>query len=601
MLRVADYIVGELRRNGVDRIFMLPGGMIMHLMDAVGCSKGLKYYCSHHEQASAMAADGYAKESGKLGVCFVTSGPAATNILTGLVGSYQDSVPLLFITGQCKLKETIQGRKIKGLRQCGFLEADIVPIVKSVTKYAAFVDDPRDIRMHLEKAIHLATTGRPGPVLLDIPLDIQGASIDPEKLKGYAVSARENRISAAHIERLMKRLHASKRPMILAGHGIRVAGMVSEFKRLVSKLKVPVATTLMAKDLLPYDHPYFAGHPGPRAQRGANFSIQSADLIISMGSSLNIQTVGYEGELFAPNAYKIQIDCDSSLLKKQQVGVNWQLKWDIKDYIPTLLNTSLNYQKPREWIAWAQTIRQWNKKYSSRTESHYFGGKGSRVNLYEFIQVLSELTHGEETLLTDAGQPHPIFGQALEIKGNQRYLNQGSFAGMGYALPAAIGAAIAAPRKTIIPTIGDGSFQTNIHELQTVYYYQSNLKIFVINNDGYASMKTTQNNFFKGRMVASTRETGVTMPDTKKIAYAYGIPYVVCRNRGELRRKVSEVLGSKGPVICEIFALTDQRIFPAVPSQMLPNGQMKSLALDEMMPSIGQTLSDVQKEAQLTV
>lgn len=596
-IRVADYIAQEISRHGVRKFFMLSGGMMMHLMDAFARIPRMSYVCNHHEQASAIGADGYARESGRLGVCLATSGPGATNILTGLVGSYQDSVPVLFLTGQCKVQETIRGRRIKGLRQCGFLEADIVPIVDSVTKYAAFVDHPEDVRMHLEKALYLATSGRPGPVLLDIPLDVQGASIDPKKIMGFTKPKIRDRIKPVSFNKLIARLQEAERPVILAGHGIRCAGMVKEFRKLVSKLKVPVATTLMAKDLLPYDHPFFVGHPGPRANRGANFVVQSADLIISMGCSLHIQTVGYEGDLFSPSAFKIQLDLDRALFERQNVGADWQLEWDIKNYLPRLAKSIPYNGIIKNRLAWIKMAVEWKKLYSSRAEPHAFGNSKSKVNLYEFLQILSDESRGNETLLTDAGQPHPIFGQAFEIKNEQRHLNPGSFAGMGYALPSAIGAAVASPRKNIIAIIGDGSFQTNIHELQTLQHHQSNVKVFVINNDGYASIKNTQNNFFNGFFVGSTSSSGVSLPDTKKIAHAYGIPYICCLNRSKLKSKIKTVLALTGPVICEVMALPDQKIIPVVPSRMLPDGSMKSRALHEMTPDIGASLRKLQENA----
>ena len=596
-MRVADYIAQEVSRHGVRKFFMLSGGMMMHLMDAFARIPRMSYVCNHHEQASAMGADGFSRESGKLGVCLATSGPGATNILTGLVGAFQDSVPILFLTGQCKVKETIQGRGIKGLRQCGFLETDIVPIVESVTKYAAFIKNPDDIRMHLEKALYLAQSGRPGPVLLDVPLDVQGALIDPAKLRSFKKPKVRYHIKQNDLKALVSRIRDAKRPLILAGHGIRCAGMVNEFGKLVTKLNIPVVTTLMAKDLIAYDHPLFAGHPGPRANRGANFVIQSADLIISMGCSLHIQTVGYEGELFAPDAFKIQLDMDQPLLQRQHVGVHCQLNWDVKEYVPKLAKADFGKNSINVNSKWIKTAIQWKKLYSSRNESHDFGTEKSRINLYEFLQVLGEETRGTESFLVDAGQPHPVFGQAFEIKKGQRYINPGSLAGMGYALPAAIGAAAASPQKNIVAIIGDGSLQTNIHELQTVKHLQSNIKMFIINNDGYASIKNTQNGFFKGFFVGSTPESGVSLPNTEKITKAYGIRYISCSNRIQLRSKIKAVLRFSGPVLCEILAQANQKISPVVPSKMLPDGSIKSMALHEMVPKIGDTLEVLQRAA----
>jgi acetolactate synthase I/II/III large subunit len=580
-VRVADYIARTVAGLGADAFFMVSGGMMMHLMDAFGRTS-MRYYCNHHEQACAMAADAYSRQTGKLGVCLATSGPGATNLLTGLVGAYQDSVPVLFLTGQCKRKETVHWRGLKGLRQCGFLEVDIVPIVESVTKYAAFVDEPADIRYHLEKAIHLATTGRPGPVLLDLPLDVQGAAVDPAEMRPYIPepSAPSSDFSPEDLQRVIDAVRKAERPLLLAGHGVRSAGLVDEFRSLVELWQVPVATTFMAKDLVPDEHPLFVGHPGPRGNRGANFAVQSADVILTMGCSLHLQTVGYEGDLFAPKALKIQIDLDRALLQRDSTGAQWKFAWDLHEYLPALAREAT----PHCGLGWQTACRAWKQSHSSRNEPHVFGGSGDLVNLYEFVDQLSDALSGDETVLTDAGQPHPILAQAFRQKVGQRYLNPGSLAEMGWALPASLGVAVAAPDRQVVSVFGDGSLQTNIQELQTLAHHQFNIKTFVISNDGYASIRNTQKNFFQGFFVGSTPDSGVTLPDLRKICEAYGLPYVRCENRGVLAQRLREVLDAKGPVICEVMAQVDQRILPVVPSSLLPDGSMRSKALHEMVP-----------------
>lgn len=597
-MRVADYMAQKVVEAGADCFFVLTGGMAMHLNDAFGRAPSLRYYCNHHEQASAMAADAYARQTGKLGVAMATSGPGATNLLTGLVGAYQDSVPVIFFTGQCKRAETVRGRNIPGLRQCGFLEVDIVPIAESVTKYAAFVESPERARYHIEKAIHLARSGRPGPVLLDVPLDVQAAPF-PEDSEGYtpeedAVPA----IDPAAMEDIFHRLAKAKRPLILAGHGIRVADQVAAFREFVHRLQVPVVTSFMAKDLMPYDDPLFVGHPGPRGVRGANFAVQAADLIVIMGCSLHIQTVGYEGDLFAPNAHKIQIEIDPSLQERERVGVHCKYTWDIKDYLPRFVDRAEGYEGRtcKKWIAACQS---WKEKYGIRQEPHDLGDAQGPANLYEFVDMLSELLEGTETILTDAGQPHPILGQAFRIKGNQRYINPGSLAEMGYALPASFGPAAADPNLNVIAVTGDGSLQTNIQELQTLVHYGWNVKLFVINNGGYGSIRRTQETFFQGFMMGSTPETGVTMPDAEAICEAYGLPFVRCENRAHLRPVLERVLAQRGPVLCEIMAQYNQRILPGVPSYLLPDGSMRSKALEQMSPEIEHSFEEIYRAAGL--
>jgi len=599
-VRVADYIAHTVASLGTDTFFMLSGGMMMHLMDAFGRIPNIRYVCNHHEQASAMGADAYARESGKLGLCLATSGPGATNVVTGLVGSYQDSVPVLFLTGQCKRKETVRWRGIQGLRQCGFLEVDIVPIVESVTKYAAFIDDPKKVRYHLEKAIHLAISGRPGPTLLDIPLDVQGDSIDPEALEGFTPEPDDAApVRPDELEKLVTTIENAKRPVIVAGHGIRAAGLATSFRELVDRWRIPVATTLMAKDLLPEDHALFVGHPGPRAHRGANFVVQAADVVVFMGASIHIQTVGYEGDLFAPQAFKIQIDRDRPLLEREHIGVNWKLAWDIREYLPLLSRLIQCGWSAPEADRWRAAARGWHVTFSSRNEAHQLGSPESRVNLYEFAQVLSEELDGPATIMTDAGQPHPILAQAMCLKDGQRYLNPGSFAEMGYALPAAIGAATAAPDKTIVAIFGDGSLQTNVHELQTHVHLKPNVKIFVINNDGYASIRNTQNTFFNGFHVGSSRESGVTLPEIEKLVRAYGLPYTRCDNRAALRDTIRQTLNVPGPVVCEVMCLTDQRIMPVVATKILPNGVLRSGSLHDMSPEIETKFEDILPQAPL--
>jgi acetolactate synthase-1/2/3 large subunit len=597
-MRVADYIAQTVEQTGADCAFLLSGGMMMHLMDAFGRLKAMRYYCHHHEQAAAMAADAYSRQTGKLGVCLATSGPGATNLLTGLVGAYQDSVPVLFITGQCKRVETVRASGIAGLRQAGFLEVDIVPIVESVTKYAAFIESPERARYHLEKALYLARNGRPGPVLLDVPLDVQGA-VYPEDSEPFVPEPSLTPLAQEEeIESLLSRIARARRPLILAGHGVRCAGMAHTFQNFVERLQVPVVTSLMAKDLMPYDHPQFIGHPGPRAERGANFAIQSADLILIMGCSLHVQTIGYEADLFAPHAEKIQIDLDPAILQRERIGAQTKYAWDIEQYMPMLAEQAQRFAGCVP-TAWRNLCARWKELFGSSKEPHVFGEPASPINLYEFVSLINESLTGNETVLTDAGQPHPILGQAFHVKGAQRYLNPGSLAEMGWGLPAAMGVSAADPERNVIAIIGDGSLQTNIQELQTLVHNQFNVKLFVINNGGYASIRNTQKNFFNGFYVGCTEESGVSLPDTAKIAAAYGVPYVHCKDRSAAPACIAGVLSRRGPVVCEVMALKDQRILPVTPSRLLPDGRMRSQALHEMAPDAGVSLDEILAQAQI--
>lgn len=585
LVRVADYIAAAATATGSQAFFLLSGGMMMHLMDAFGRSP-LTYVCNHHEQASAMAADAYARKSGKLGVCLATSGPGATNLITGMAGAYQDSVPILFLTGQNKRRETVRGNDIRGLRQFGFLEVDIIPIVESITKYAAFLDDVNDVRYHVEKAIHLALDGRPGPVLLDVPLDVQSALIDVAEQRPYQPEDRGTSVVEGHeMERLIALLESAKRPVILAGHGIRAAGMEAVFRRLADTIPMPVVTSMMAKDLLAWDHPKHVGQLGLRGNRGTNFTVQAADVIIMMGFSLHIQSIGYEGELFAPNAYKVQIEIDDAVLRRAHSPCQWKLRWDLRDYLPELI-TRLEKTSFAVDPTWLPRTKALMEQFSSRNEPHDLGGEESPVNLYEFVHRLSEALAGNEVILTDAGQPFYILPQALTLKEGQRFLTPGSFAEMGWALPAAIGAAVADAASPVIVVVGDGALMTNLQELETISCHGFNIKIFVVNNDGYASIRNTQNNFFGGFFVGSTPESGVSLPKIAAVAECFRIPYVSCAGRHEVRDSIDKTLNCHGPVLCEVVSRYDQKVLPVVPSYRDEKGEMRSRALDEMTPAV---------------
>lgn len=586
MIRVADYFARFLADRGVGAAFMVSGGQMMHLIDAIGRVPSVRYYCNHHEQASAMAADGYARLSGRAGLCFATGGPGGTNVVTGLVGAYQDSVPVVFLTGQCKVADTVRGRGFAGLRQMGFLEVDIVPIVESATKYAAFVDKPADARFHMEKAYHLATTGRPGPVLLDVPLDVQGAMIDPESLRGYDPPPEPDvPLPAAEVWR---KLSTADRPLLLAGRGVRSGGAADAFRALAERLGVPVVTTAFAKDLLPYDHPLFVGHPGIRGDRAANFAVQTADVIVSLGCSLHIQNIGWESELFAPSARAvIHVDPDEAVLRKAEPITTERVHADVCPFIAALARVAAANPAPQAAHAdWRRRCAGWKERYASAREPHDLGPPDGPANLYEVVDVLSDRLPDDAVLLTDAGQPTYIVPQAFRLRGGQRYLAPASMAEMGWALPAALGAAAADPSRVVVAIVGDGSIQTNLQELQTLRHLGFNVKVLVICNDGYASIRSTQERFFGGFFVGSTGDSGTSFPDLGRIAAAYDLPYVWCPHRGRLRAALAEAFGTAGPVVCGIAGQRDQVVLPGVASVRLPDGRFRSAPLHLMSPPV---------------
>ncbi|PKB22454.1 thiamine pyrophosphate-binding protein [Janthinobacterium sp. 64] len=581
-IRVADYIASRLLEQGVKHVFLLNGGMMMHLVDTLGREGGLGYIHHHHEQASAMAADGYARRSGELGVCYATSGPGATNILTGLAGAWQDSTPLLFLTGQSKSTQTIQGSGIAGLRQFGTFEVDIVPIVASVTKYAQIVMDPLTIRYHLEKALYLAQSGRPGPVLLDLPLDVQGALIEPDELPGYVPEPLALAPSNANVAEVLALLQGARRPLILAGYGVRCANAVSQLQQLAGQLGIPVATSQLGKDVMYFDHPLFVGHPGPKGDRAGNFAVQSADVILSIGCSLHGQTTGWESELFAPSAVKIQVELDAAVIARGQVGVSHAIQAGSLEFIDALLAASAGTTAP-DWSAWRACTQSWKERYPVSAEAHVHN---DAVNFYYFAEELSCMLADDACVVADAGSAFYVMGQALRVKNGQRFISSGSMGAMGFALPVANGAATTGAAGPTVCVTGDGSLMTNVHELSTMSHFGLNVKLFVINNDGYVSMRNTQRDFLGAHYVGADSRSGVFIPSMESMAASYALPFVRCDREEDLAATLLQVMAMDGPVLCEIVAPRDQKIIPAVVSVRLPDGRMRSSSIDSMFPHL---------------
>lgn len=588
-IRVADYIASRLLELGAKHVFLLTGGMMMHLVDALGHPGGLQYICHHHEQASAMAADGYARRSGKLGVCYATSGPGATNILTGLVGAWQESTPILFLTGQTKSTQTIQNSGIPNLRQFGTFEVDIVPIVKSVTKYAHMVSDPLTIRYHLEKALYVALTGRPGPVLLDMPLDVQGALIDPDQLIGYTPDVEKLSPNISAVDPVISLLHASKRPLIIAGYGVRCAKAVKQFQRLVEKLNIPVVTTQLGKDVMFFDHPLFVGHPGTKGDRAGNFAVQSADLILSIGCSLHSQTTGWENDLFASDAIKIQVELDPAVLAREQVHVNHKIQMGCLEFINMLI---VQPEFENNWTAWRECCQSWKQHYPVHLEAHEYHADG--INYYHFAEALSLALQQDATVVADAGSSFYVMGQALRLKEGQRFISSGSMGAMGFGLPAANGVAVADATSTTVCITGDGSLMTNVHELSTLRQNNLNVKLFVINNDGYVSMRNTQRDFCGGHYIGADRSSGVFIPSMESLAKSYELPFVRCSPIDDLEMVISKVLSMNGPVLCEVIAMRDQKIIPSVASIRLSDGRMQSCQLHNMSPLLSDEIMGIE-------
>ncbi|HEY0245518.1 MAG TPA: thiamine pyrophosphate-binding protein [Mucilaginibacter sp.] len=577
MIRVSDLVVKFFEEKNIGHVFLLSGGMMMNLLDSISRSEKIKYVCNHHEQACAIAAEAYARTKNDVGLCYATSGPGATNTITGIAGAWLDSVPVIFLTGQSRTTLTVRGTGATNLRMLGNFEVDIVSIVESITKYAHFVDNAEDVLYHLEKAYYTATEGRPGPVLLDMPLDIQGTLVDEEIIRHFEMPISE--IYDNDFTDVLNDLANAQKPLLIAGQGIRAANQVEHIRSLIHQLQIPVVTTQLANDVLPYDDELYVGKVGLRGDRAGNFAVQNADLIITLGSSLHITTTGYELDDFASQAKKIVIDIDTAVLKKNEIISQVQIKCDVATAIKALSSAEkLNTGN------WLQTVNCWKTLFPIINEPHQ--RNKDEINTYHLVHKLSKHLSKDEVIITDAGSLYYITGQAFLTKNDQRVIVSGALGAMGYSLPAAIGAAFAAPGKDIICITGDGSMQLNVQELQTIFNYQLNCKIIIINNKGYASIRNSQVAFTGGHIAAASESTGVTFPNWEKLAQANSLPYFYEDKFSELDSLFDKILAKKGPMVVEIVVPENVTMIPAVTSVRLSNGSFKSNKLDEMSPEL---------------
>ena len=584
-MKVAQYIADFLVKQGVTDVFTVTGGGAMHLNDAIGHKAGLHSTYNHHEQACSIAAEGYARESGKVAAVCVTSGPGGTNAITGVLGGWQDSIPMFIISGQVKRETTTWSTDVP-LRQLGDQEFQIVDTVKTMTKYAHMVTDPMEIRYHLEKAWYLCMNGRKGPVWLDIPLDVQAAPIETEELKGFdpaEAEAKEHPVYNAKLTtEILEKLKQAKRPVVFAGTGIRLSGAYETFLKLIDKLGIPVVTAWNAHDVLWDTHPLYCGRPGTVGTRGGNFVVQNSDLLLVLGCRLNIRQISYNYHDFAKNAYKIVVDIDEAELRKPTVKVDLPVHADVKDAMEALLEASYSgpTEKQTEWLTWARAI---NQKYPATLPSYY--EKKEPINPYVFITKMSEhLKEGDEVICGN-GSACVITFQAMNIKKNQRLFTNSGCAAMGYGFPAALGVCVVRKGERVICVDGDGSFQMNIQELQTVVYNKLNMKIIIINNNGYHSIRQTQTNLFKGEpLVGVCDGNGLSFPDFEKLSYAYGIPYVKITSLDNVDAGLEKLLNTDGPILCEVVVDEHQNFEPKLSSKVLPDGRIVSPPIDDMFP-----------------
>ena len=597
-VRLSDYVAQKLHAHGVRHVFMLTGGGAMHLNDAMGRVDGLQYVCCHHEQALAMAAESYTRLSGRLAALNVTTGPGGINALNGVHGAYTDSIAMIVLSGQVK-RETLASNAPVRLRQLGDQEVDIVSMVRPITKFAAMVTEPQDIRYLLEKALWLAETGRPGPVWIDVPIDVQSALIDPETLHGFdpvregygrdfALPAeygwKTGAALSAAVAEVLEAIKGAKRPVLLPGTGVRISGAYDIFLRIADKLGIPIAPAWNAQDLVADDHPLYVGRPGTVGDRAGNFAVQNSDCVLVLGCRLNIRQISYNFASFARAAKKIMVDVDAAELAKPTLNIDMPVHADLKAFLPELERALEGYEPPvahREYLNWAMERR---RKYFP-VLPEYWETKGV-VNPYCFTEALFEQLEENEVIVMADATAAVVTVQAARLKKGQRLFSNSGAASMGYDLPATIGAWHAMPvgSKRVICMAGDGSIMQNLQELQTIVGQKIPAKIFLYNNAGYHSIRQSQQAHFNGFSVGCGPDSGVTFPDFEKIAMAFGFAYTQTSDHSDMRGAISKTLMADGPAICEIFVDKEQAFAPKLSSKRLEDGTMITAPLEDLAP-----------------
>ncbi len=637
-MKVSDYIAKKLVAEGISDVFMITGGGAMHLDDGLGHERGLRCYFNHHEQACAIAAECYARIHNKIAAVCVTTGPGGTNAITGVVGGWLDSIPMLILSGQIRYDTTARSTGLK-IRAMGDQEFDITKAVSCMTKYSEMMIDPMRIRFCLEKALYLAQSGRPGPCWLDIPLDVQGAFVETESLFGFdkedyeaggtgwsghgngcgsctvcrmdPVEGRPAKIpedtagqgeprqalpTSVTVEtarEIIKKVRQAKRPVVNAGNGIRIAKAFDVFSRVVNKLGIPVVTGWNSVDCMYDAHPLYVGRAGHMGDRPGNFAVQNSDLVLSLGSRLSIRQVGYNYPTWAREAYVIANDIDEDELKKPTLHVDMPVHADVKDLLEKL-ELVLDEEEfeaeggPADKAAanaWVKRCQDWKEQYPVVQEKHYEAGADRPANVYAAVKELSRRAEEGQITVVGNGSACVVGGHAYEMKKGQRFISNSAVAAMGYDLPAAIGAWVADHEKDIILLTGDGSIQMNLQELQTIIHHRMGIKIFLINNGGYHSIRQTQKAHFDEPLVGIGTDSGdLSFPSMEKLAWAYGYPYIAAHNNEELAEAVEKTLATEGPVICEFFVDTEQGFEPKAAAKMLPDGRMVSVPLEDLAP-----------------
>lgn len=586
MIKLSDYIFRFLENKGVKHAFMLPGGGAMHLVDSIGKSE-INYICCLHEQAAAIAAEAYGQHTNTPGVVLVTSGPGATNAITGVTAGWIDSTPMIIISGQAKRADLVGE---KGVRQIGSQEVQIVPMIKPITKYAVQILEPEQIRYHLEKAYYEAISGRPGPVWLDIPLDVQATMIDEQKLSGYTAEEKTEDGLQDVVSKTVMLLEQSQKPLILVGNGVKLADAAEYLYQVIEKLQIPVQTTWKTIDMFGENERLYAGHPGIMGDRGANLILQEADLLISLGCRLDTSVTAFNEKNFGKNAKKVIIDIDDNEIKRMQIDMEVAAAFDAKVFLRELLsyiesNTDVLQLEncTKEWEKWIAYGKELRAKYPVITSEH--ADAKDYVSAYYFIGRLCELLREDDVIVPESsGGAGEITYQAFRLKKGQKMKNAAGLGSMGFGLPYAIGSCIANDKKRTILINGDGAFQLNIQELETLHRLKLPVKIFVWNNAGYASIRAMQRNNFAGHYVASDEGSGLTMPNISDVAKAYGFTTFRIDNNDELDKMLPGIMKDDAPMLCEVMVLPEETVSPRVKAVVGENGKMMSGPLEKMWP-----------------
>lgn len=584
-MKLSNYIFSKLTTEGIDTVFLVTGGGAMHLNDAIGRTPGLRFVCNHNEQASSIAAEGYARVKNKPAIVNVTTGPGSINSLNGVHGAFVDSIPMIVISGQVKRETIMSSYDIEGLRQLGDQEVDIINMVKGITKYAVEVTDPNAIKYHLEKAIYLSTSGRPGPVWISIPVDVQATEVDIDTCEGFTpqVLSIDDQVLDKDLSEIVERISNSKRPILIGSTGIRLANALSEFEEFATITGIPVVTA-WSHDIIHHDHPNYVGKQGSIGDRAGNFAVQNSDLVIIIGSRMPIRQLSYNWENFARDAYKIHIDIDPAELRRPFLKADLPLVYDAK-FILTALIQRVRKEKNqfdfKEWLDWC-IIRK--NKYPVVQDHHKDPLKP--INPYYFISSLQDLLSSNDVIVCGNATACIVPFQTSHIKkGQQLFSNSGS-ASMGYDLPAAIGAAIGDPSRRIICFAGDGSILMNLQELQTIRHYNLNIKIIVLDNNGYLSIKSTQQNFF-GLAIGSAPENGVSFPDMEKVGNSFNIPSYSLEEF-DFIDELKKLIKLEGPILINVKLDPLQMFEPKLSSKKLPDGKMVSAPLEDMFPFLSE-------------